>query len=61
MKKSKEWVSEMEMKYEFGKKEKEIEFLHEKARQEKLIWGFNYCCSTCIWGNAILLPPGKKH
>ncbi len=37
--KSKGWVSEMQMKYEFGKKEKEIEFLQQKARQEKMIWG----------------------
>lgn len=33
------WISEMQMKYEFGKKEKEIEYLQEKARQEKWIWG----------------------
>lgn len=37
--KSLKWVSEMQMKYEFGKKEKEIEHLQEKARQEKIIWG----------------------
>ncbi len=34
-----QWVSETEMRYEFGKKEKEIEWLEHKARQEKLIWG----------------------
>ena len=33
------WVSEMQMRYEFGKQEKEIEFLQEKARQTKMIWG----------------------
>ena len=48
MKKSKEWVSEMQMKYEFGKKEKEIEFLHQKARQEKTDLGCNNRCSSCI-------------
>ncbi len=37
--KSQKWVSEIQMKYEFGKKEKEIEFLHQKAKQEQLIWG----------------------
>lgn len=34
-----QWISETEMKYEFGKKEKEIEWLERRARQEKLIWG----------------------
>ena len=37
--KSQKWVSEIQMKYEFGKKEKEIEFLQKKSKQEKLIWG----------------------
>ena len=37
--KSKEWVSELQMKYEFDKKEKEIELLHQKAKQNKIIGG----------------------
>ena len=37
--KSKAWVSEMQMNYEFGKKEKEIEYLQQKSKQQKLIWG----------------------
>lgn len=36
--KNQQWVSEMQMKYEFGKKEKQIEWLHFKASQEKRIW-----------------------
>ena len=36
---SQKLVSEIQMKYELGKKEKEIEFLYQKSKQEKLIWG----------------------
>ena len=37
--KSEKWISEIQMKYDFGKKEKEIEYLQEKAKKQKLIWG----------------------
>jgi tetratricopeptide (TPR) repeat protein len=36
--KSQKWVSEMQMKYEFGKKEKEVEFLERKNKLNIFIW-----------------------
>ncbi len=45
-----QWVSEMEMKYEFGKKEKEIELLQLKAKQEKIIWGGSILALLLIGG-----------
>jgi tetratricopeptide (TPR) repeat protein len=45
-----QWVSEMEMKYEFGKKEKEIELLQLKAKQEKIIWAGSILALLIISG-----------
>lgn len=32
------WISELQMKYEFGKKQKEIEFLQAQASRQKQLW-----------------------
>ncbi|PLX24028.1 MAG: hypothetical protein C0599_03055, partial [Salinivirgaceae bacterium] len=39
--KSKQWVSESQMRYEFGKKEQEISFLVRKNRLNLYIWGLS--------------------
>lgn len=36
--KSQKWVSEMQMKYEFGKQQKEIEFLERRNKLNRIIW-----------------------
>jgi tetratricopeptide (TPR) repeat protein len=36
--KTSKWISELQMRYEFGKKEKEIEWLQEQAQRQKEIW-----------------------
>ncbi len=36
--KSQKWVSEMQMKYEFGKQQKEIEFLERRNKLSRIIW-----------------------
>jgi tetratricopeptide (TPR) repeat protein len=40
--KSKEWVSESQMRYAFGKKEQEIKFLMRKNRLNLYIWGLSF-------------------
>ena len=36
--KSQKWISEMQMKYEFGKKVKEVEFLTRRNKMSRIIW-----------------------
>jgi tetratricopeptide (TPR) repeat protein len=54
------WISELQMKYEFGKKQKEIEFLQAQATRQKQLWAGSIAVGIVIASLIFFILRGKN-
>jgi tetratricopeptide (TPR) repeat protein len=54
------WISELQMKYEFGKKQKEIEFLQAQATRQKQLWAGSIIVGAIIASLIFFILRGKN-
>jgi len=53
------WISELQMKYEFGKKQKEIEFLQAQSTRQKQLWAGSIIVGVVIASLIFFILRGK--